>query len=89
MALASETAAAAVIVEATSVEVEYEVPHQEEATQPPPPPPSSETQVEAAFVHIEESLNKSVENVEEEVARLETCTNVETCKADPRQPPKI
>ena len=73
MALASETAAAAVIVEATSVEVEHEVPQQEEATQPPPPPPPppppSETPVEAAFVHIEESLNKSVENVEDEVAR--------------------
>jgi hypothetical protein len=72
MASASETAAV-VIVEATSVEsnesseafpaqVEHEVPQQEAITQPPPPPPPS-------FVHIEESLNKSVENVEEEVAR--------------------
>ena len=69
---AAETAAA-VIVEATSVElatesseafpaqVEHEVPQQEETIQPPP----SETPVEAGVVHIEKSLNRS----EEEVAR--------------------
>jgi hypothetical protein len=68
--------AAEVVVEATSVElatvvhesteafpaqVEHEVPQEEEVTQQPPPPPPSETPVEAAFVHIEESLSKSVD----------------------------